>query len=65
MTGKLLVTSNAGDLVGWTIRLLFSASDEESTNRSRLWYVLHPLQRIPKMLKRRRLCKQKDSRQNE
>lgn len=65
MTGKLLVASSVGDLVGWTIRLLFSASDEESTNRSRLWYVLHPLQRIPKLLKRRRLRKHKIARRNE
>ncbi|WP_164913513.1 nucleotidyltransferase family protein [Sphingomonas sp. UV9] len=55
MTGKLLVASSAGDLAGWSRRLLFSASDEDVTDRSRFWFVLHPLQRIPKLLKRRRL----------
>ena len=55
MTGKLLVASSAGDLGGWIMRLLFSASDQDGTDRSRFWFVLHPLQRIPKLLKRRRL----------
>ncbi len=54
MTGKLLVASSPGDLAGWCVRLLFSASDAEA-ERSRFWFVLHPLQRIPKLLKRRRL----------
>ncbi|RMB25716.1 putative nucleotidyltransferase-like protein [Sphingomonas sp. PP-F2F-G114-C0414] len=54
MTGKLLVVSSPGDLGGWCVRLLFSASDAEA-ERSRFWFVLHPLQRIPKLLKRRRL----------
>ncbi|WP_332756468.1 hypothetical protein [Sphingomonas sp. LB2R24] len=55
MTGKLLVASSAGDLAGWTMRLLVSASDEDDADRSRFWLVLQPLQRIPKLLKRRRL----------
>lgn len=55
MTGKLLVVSSAGDLAGWILRLLFSVSDQDDTSRSRFWVVLHPLQRIPKLLRRRRL----------
>ncbi|KQS46281.1 hypothetical protein ASG20_18220 [Sphingomonas sp. Leaf198] len=54
MTGKLLVASSPGDLGGWCVRLLFSASDAEA-EPSRFWFVLHPLQRIPRLLKRRRL----------
>lgn len=55
MTGKLLVAASPGDIGGWLVRLLFSASDAETAERSRAWFVLHPLQRIPKLLKRRRL----------
>lgn len=54
MAGKLLLASSAGDLAGWTMRLLFSVSDSDRIGGSRLWYVLHPLQRVPKLLARRR-----------
>ncbi len=57
MTGKLLVASSAGDLAGWTMRLLVSASDEDAADRSRFWLALQPPHRIPKLLKRRRLRK--------
>ncbi len=60
MTGKLLVASSAGDLAGWARRLLFSASDEDDADRSRFWYVLQPLQRIPKLLRRRRLRRHRE-----
>jgi hypothetical protein len=60
MAGKLLVASNPGDLAGWLTRLLFSASDEEATHRSRFWYVLHPLGRIPKLLRRRSLRRRRN-----
>ena len=54
MSGKLLVASSASDLRGWIMRLLFSASDEDGTDRPRFWFVLYPLRRIPKLLRRRR-----------
>ncbi len=54
MTGKLLVASSAGDFAGSIMRLLVSASEEDDADRSRFWLVLQPLQRIPKLLKRRR-----------
>ncbi len=60
MTGKLLVASIAGDLAGCTMRLLVSASDEDDANRSRFWFVLQPLQRISKLLKRRRLRRHRE-----
>jgi hypothetical protein len=54
MTGKLLVASSASDLLGWIMRLLFSASDEDGADRPRFWFVLYPLRRIPRLLRRRR-----------
>lgn len=54
MAGKLLVASRPGDLAGWLTRLLFSAS-EEDTHSSRYWYAIHLFQRVPKLLRRRRL----------
>ena len=58
VTGKLLVASSPGDLAGWIMRLLFSVSDEDVVGGSRSWYIVHPLQRIPKLLARRRLRRQ-------
>ncbi|MES3101648.1 nucleotidyltransferase family protein [Sphingomonas faeni] len=55
MGAKLLLASDLGDLRGWSTRLLFSVPAGEHVGPSRLWYVTHPLQRIPKLLKRRRL----------
>jgi hypothetical protein len=54
MTGKLLIASSASDLLGWIMRLLFSASDEDGADRPRSWFVLYPLRRTPRLLRRRR-----------
>lgn len=60
LTGKLLVASSAGDLADWARRLLFPAPDETGTDRRRLWFVFHSLQRNPKLLQRRRLRRRRE-----
>ena len=60
LTGKLLVASSAGDLADWARRLLFPAPNETGTDRRRLWFVFHSLQRNPKLLQRRRLRRRRE-----